>query len=424
MKSNVKILSGCKREIELNIEADEVMKEFDRITTQFSSSTKIPGFRPGKVPRNIIKQRFYPEIKESLINSLVPKALSNELKSQNLNPVGTPVVHDIHFEEGQPLRLKVQLEVWPDFKLPAYQKINIKKKKISVKNQEINHALEDLRSRSAEYVPVEDRGVRDEDYVIAEIKGKVLKTKKLLPSEKVVIFAGAPDNDETINKCLPGAKPGDTRSFTLDYDNNHPDKRLAGKKIEYELKVMSIKEKLLPEINDEFAKDLGESKGLKELKEKIKKEIISAKEKAAKNEMAEEILGKITEELSFELPETLLNQEHMAVLKRLFSSRPQQNLKKEELEQLKSDARRKAEHNLRNHLILNKIAESENLQVSDEEIQEEFKTIAKANNVPLAKVIESVDKEGRREEIRNNLLIKKAVDILIESVIIEESDSR
>ncbi|GAH33430.1 unnamed protein product, partial [marine sediment metagenome] len=205
------------------------------------------------------------------------------------------------------------------------------------------------------------------------MKGQVLKTKKFLPSEKVVIYAGEPENEEVINKCLPGVKPDDIRNFTIDYDKNHTDKKLAGKKIEYNLKVISIKEKILPEINDEFAKDIGENKGLKELKEKIKKEIISSKEKFGKNEMADEILSSISGQLNFELPEILLNQEHIAVFKRLLSSRPQHNLKKEELEKLKADARRKAEQNLRNHLILNKIIEGESLEVSDEDIHEEFK---------------------------------------------------
>jgi len=138
MKGNIKILNGCKREIELDIEADEVTKEFERIVTQFSSRAKIPGFRPGKAPRDIIKQRFYTEIKESLFNSLVPKALSGELKTQNLNPVGMPVVNDHHFKEVQPIHLKAQFEVWPEFNLPGYKKIKVKNKKISVTDQAIN----------------------------------------------------------------------------------------------------------------------------------------------------------------------------------------------------------------------------------------------------------------------------------------------
>jgi trigger factor len=419
MKSNIKILSGCKREIELDIEADEVTKEFERIVTQFSSRAKIPGFRPGKAPRDIIKQRFYSEIKESLFNSLVPKALSAELKTQNLNPVGMPVVNDLHFKEGQPLHLKAQFEVWPEFNLPGYKKIKVKNKKISVTDQEINQSLEELRLRSAQYIPVEGRGVQEEDYVVAELKGKDLKTKKFLPQEKVVILAGHAENEELLNKKLIGSMSGEEKTFTLDYDKNHQNKKLAGKKIEHNLKVISIKEKKLPALDDEFAKELGEFETFKDLKEKIKKEIISSKEKAAKQDMAEEIIKKISDKLSIGLPEVLVEQEYMAIMRRLLSSPTQQDIKKEDLEQLKSEGKKKAEHSLKNHLILKKIAEKENLKVSDQEMHEHFKEIAKANNVPLAQIVDSVNKEGKREELRSSILFNKTVDFLVEHAIIE-----
>ncbi len=419
MKSNIKILSGCRREIELDIEADEVTKEFERIVIQFSSRAKIPGFRPGKAPRDIIKQRFYPEIKESLINSLVPKALSGELKAQNLNPVGMPVVNDLHFKEGQPLHLKAQFEVWPEFNLPGYKKIKVKNKKISVTDQEINQSLEELRLKSAQYIPVEGRGVLEEDYVVAELKGKDLKTKKFLPQEKVVILAGHAENEEMLNKKLIGSMPGEENNLTLDYDKNHQNKKLAGKKIEYNLKVISIKEKKLPALDDEFAKELGEFESLKDLKEKIKKEIISSKEKITKQDMAEEIIKKISDKLSIELPEVLVEQEYMAIMRRLLSSRTKQDIKKEDLEQLKSEGKKKAEQSLKNHLILKKIAEKENLKVSDQEMHEQFKEIAKANNLPLAQVIDSVNKEGKREELRSSILFNKTVDFLVEHAIIE-----
>ena len=419
MKNNVKILSGCKREIELIIEAEEVKEEFDKIVSQFSSRSKVPGFRPGKTPVNIIKQRYYADIKESLINELVPKVLSTELKAQNLNPVGMPVVSDLHFIEGQPLSFKAQFEVWPEFELPEYKKIKVKKKNISVTDEEINQSLEEIRFRSAQYVPAEGRGVRDGDYVVIELKGNDLKIKKMLPTEKRLMLAGHPDNEEILNNNLIGMNPGELRNFTIDYDKNHQNKRIAGKKIEYNLKVISIKEKKLSEINDEFAKELGEYESLKELKEKIKKELISSKEKASKSEMAYEIMKKISEKLSIEVPETFVEQEYMAILKRLLSSRPQEDLKKEDLEQLKAEGKEKAEQNLNNHLILKKIAEKENLDVSDEEVHEELKEIAKANNLPLAKVIDSFNREGKREELRNNLLLKKTVDFLVEHAIIE-----
>ena len=419
MKRNIKILSGCKREIELDIDADKVMKEFNEIVARFSSQAKIRGFRPGKAPKDLIIQKFYPELKESLINLLVPKVLNSELKAQNINPVGMPVVNDLHFKEGEPLRFKVQFEVWPEFDLPAYKKIKVKQKKITVEPQEIDRSLEDLRSRSAEYVPVEGRKVTDGDYVAVELKGKDLSTKRFLPLEKGIILAGHQDNEEKLNKNLIGLKPGDEREFTIEHDKNHQNKRLAGKTIAYDMKVVSIKEKKLPALDDEFAKDFGEFKDLKDLREKIEKEIVSTKERAAKNEMAEEIIKKISEKLNIELPEAIVEQEHVAVVRRLLSSLPQPNLSKEELEKIKSEGKGKAEQNIKNHLILKKIAEKEKLETSDEDIQEEFKRIAKANNLPIARVIEEFNKEGKREDLREGLVLKKTVDFLVENAIIE-----
>jgi len=419
VKRNIKILSGCKREIELDIDADKVMKEFNEIVARFSSQAKIRGFRPGKAPKDLIIQKFYPELKESLINLLVPKVLNSELKAQNINPVGMPVVNDLHFKEGEPLRFKVQFEVWPEFDLPAYKKIKVKQKKITVEPQEIDRSLEDLRSRSAEYVPVEGRKVTDGDYVAVELKGKDLSTKRFLPLEKGIILAGHQDNEEKLNKNLIGLKPGDEREFTIEHDKNHQNKRLAGKTIAYDMKVVSIKEKKLPALDDEFAKDFGEFKDLKDLREKIEKEIVSTKERAAKNEMAEEIIKKISEKLNIELPEAIVEQEHVAVVRRLLSSLPQPNLSKEELEKIKSEGKGKAEQNIKNHLILKKIAEKEKLETSDEDIQEEFKRIAKANNLPIARVIEEFNKEGKREDLREGLVLKKTVDFLVENAIIE-----
>ena len=415
----MKILSGSKREIELEIDADDVMEEFNKIVAQFSSSAKIPGFRPGKVPKDLIKQKFYPEIKDSLINALVPKALNRELKDQNVNPVGMPVVNELKFKEGEPLYFKAQFEVWPEFELPVYKKIKVKQKKVSVTPEEVDQSLEDLRVRSAEYIPVDGRGVADGDYVAVELKGKDQQTNRFLPLEKGIILAGHQDNEEALNKNLAGLNQGDERSFTIDHDKDHPNKKLAGKTIEYEMKIVSIKERTLPALDDEFAKGLGEFKDLKDLKEKIEKEIISAKEKAAKNEMAEEVIKKISDKLRIELPESVVEQEQVAVMKRMLSARPQQNLGQEELEKLKSEGKGKAEQNLRNHLILKKVAEKEKLEVSDQELHEEFKKIASANNLPVAKVVESFNGEGKREELRDSLVLKKTVDFLVDNAIIE-----
>lgn len=419
MSENVKNISECKKEIEMEIPITEVMQELSRVVAQYSNRAKIRGFRPGKAPKDMIKRMYYPEIQETLINNLVPRALNKELTEKKINPVGQPVISDLHFKEGEPIRFKASIEIWPEIRLPTYTGIKIQKKKVAVTEKEIKESLEELRNKSAQYIPVEGRGVEDGDYVVAEIKGKNTKTKRFLPTEKVVILSGHQDNEEVLNKQLKGLKSGEQTHFTIHYKKDHENKKLAGQEIEYDLQVESLKEKKLPDIDDEFAKDLGDYKNLKDLKTKLKEQLSESKKSMQKREMAEEIINKIIDQMSLELPNSVIEQEYTALLNRYLSSLPQQNLSEEALHSLEEDMRKRAVRNVQNHLILNKIAEMEKLKVSEEEIKEEMKAIAKTHNVPLARVVESIDREGQKAELKDNLLIRKTVDFLVKSAIIE-----
>lgn len=419
MSESIKKISECKREIELEIPVSEVMQEWDQVIAQYSSRAKIKGFRPGKAPKEMIKRMYYADIQDTLINNLVPRALNKELADKKITPVGRPVISDLHFKENEPLRFKASIEIWPEFQLPEYKGIRVQSKKVTVTEKEIKESLEELRAKSAEYVPAEGRGVVDGDYVVGEIKGKNTKTKRFLPTEKVVILSGHQDNDALLNQKLIGLKPGEQTNFTIAYEKEHENKKLAGQEIEYDLKIESIKEKKLPNIDDDFAKDLGNYKDLNDLKTKLKEQLRESKKSVQKREMVQEIIEKISDQMSIELPESAIEQEYRALLDRHLSSLPQKNLSEEALNSLQEDIRKKAVRNIRNHLILNKIAEMEKLNVSEEEITDEMKSIAKTHNVPLARVIESINKEGHKEELKDNLLIRKTVDFLVKSAIIE-----
>jgi len=364
------------------------------------------------------------EIRKSLLDQIIPETLNKELESENLNPVNMPVISDIYFKEGEPLKFKSRFEVWPDFKLPDYKKIKIEMKVDSVTEKEVDQSLEELRNRAAEYVPVEGRGVVDGDLAVVELSSRDLDTKKTSPTEKVLIKAGHPENEKKLNDSLLGLKKDEERTFVIEYPNDHQNKKLAGKKIEYHLKLVAIKEKKVPELNNDFAKDIGEFKSLEELKDRIRKEIAFSKENAAKRKVAEEILERISADVNFELPETLVEQEHLALLKRRLSRIPNQDLKKEDIESIKNIDKDQAVKNVKNHLILKKISEIEGIQVSREEENSELKSIAMANNVPMERLRENLSQEGRLEEFRNNLIIKKTVDFLVKHSIIERPGSQ
>jgi trigger factor len=419
MSDKAKKDNKCKREIELEIPASEVMQEWDRVIAQYSSRAKIRGFRPGKAPKDMIKRMYYPDIQETLINNLVPRALDKELSEKNINPAGTPVISDLHFKEDEPLRFKATVDIWPEIRLPEYTGIKVQKKKVMVTEKEVKESLEELRVKSAQYIPAEERGVEDGDYVVAEIKGKNADTKRFLPTEKVVILSGHQDNEEVLNKKILGLMPGEQTQFTIAYKKEHENKKLAGQKIEYELKIESIKEKKLPDINDDFAKDLGDYKNLKDLKTKLKEQLSESKKSIQRREMAEEIINNISDQISLELPESVIEQEQKALLNRHLSSLSQRNISKESLDSIQEDIRKRAVQNIKNHLILNEIAAKEKLKVSEEEITEEMKSIAQTHKVPLARVVESINQEGQKEELKDNLLIRKTVDFLVKSAIIE-----
>jgi trigger factor len=417
-KTNIKKISDCKREIELVVPKDEVKKEFDEAIEHFANRVKIKGFRPGKAPRDIVKQMYLSEIRESVVNSLAPKALNKELKKHNLFPIGNPIINKLTFDLGQPLQMTAQFEVWPEFELPDYKNIPITEKKASVTQKEITQALEDLVQKSAEYTPIEGRGVKDEDYVIAEIKGQDKQTNKLLPTEKTVILAGHPENERALNENLMGLKQEEQAEFVVKYDKDHKNKKLAGKEIAYSLKVQSIKEKTFPELNDEFAKSLGEFNDLKDLKAEVKKQLVAAKKEQTKGDMADDIIQTISDRVSFDLPESVVEQEYLAILQRFLSSQQAQSLQKEDAEKIKDDAKKKAQQKLKNHLILSRISEKEKIEVKAEDIEEEIKILAAANNMPIAQAKAQIKKEGHDEEIENRVRLKKTVDFLLKNAII------
>jgi trigger factor len=412
-------LSPSRKEFELEIPAEEVEREYAKVLADYANRVKLPGFRKGHAPKDMVRNLFDHDILHDVYDELIPRSLGVELKAHNLNPVNVPEIRDLKHDHGQPLRCTVAFEVLPDFDLPDYRSVQVPEHPATVDDADVEKALEEIQAKAAEYMPVAGRGVRDGDYVVSEIHGKDLKTKRFLPVEKAVVMAGHAENESALNEVLKGQKPGEERSFRVSHGKDHPNKRVAGKEIEYVLKVSEIKEKKVPALNDEFARSVGEYAGLDDLKEKLRKELLDARERGARNTTASSVLQEIAKMVSLELPESVVERETLSVLKRMLSSASRQTrIPAEALEGLKAQARRQAVEHLTNHLILEKIARQEGLEATEEEIQEEIRELAKANGVPEKYLADMVAKEERREELRETLLFRKTVDFLVKNAII------
>ena len=418
-QEKIKIVSPTRRELNLDVPPAAVGEEFDKILAGIASKAKLAGFRMGKAPKDLVQRMFFAEIQKDVVDSLVPKALGEELKASGLRPVSVPVILDAHFEEDRTLHSRVAFEILPDFELPVYKKVRLARREAAVEDKEVEQSLEELRQRAAEYVPAEGRGVTDGDYVVVEVQGRVLRTKKTFPVEKTVVLAGHTENEPSLDQNLSGLKPGEEKTFSVTYPKDHANKMLAGKDVEYRLKVQSIKEKKVPPLNDDLAKTLGDYQGLEDLREKVRARLLASRESSGRNKAASELLEKISAEVIVELPESLVEDETRAIFRRILSGHPQTQLGKDQAEQLAAEAKKQAERNIKNNLILTKIAEKEAITVSEAEIEEEMKGLAQANQVPLEKVVETVDREGKRGDLEENILFRKTVDFLLGQAIIE-----
>jgi len=417
IKVKIAIPNSSKRELEIEVPSEEAAREFERVLDDYVSRARLDGFRRGKAPRDMVKRLFYADIKNSVVESLAPKALRESLQAEKINPITTPLISEISYQEGSPFLFKATVEVLPDFELPPYKRTKVKKREVKVEEAEVERSMEELRQKSAEYLPVEGRGVADGDYVVLEWKGKDVKTKRLLPTEKVLILAGHPDNEKQLNENLIGLKPQEMRAFVVSYPEDHPQKKLSGRTLEYEIKAISIKEKKVPEMSDDWVKDLGETGNLSELRAKVRQELEKAKENLARRQMGAEIIKLVSGMLKLELPETLVEEEAGALLKSWVQA-ARETLTPDQFEELRKRAKIQAEAKLKESLILKKVADVEKLDVADEEVEEEIKALAKRNNIPLAQAIDSVNREGKREDLKHSLLLEKAIDFLLENAVL------
>jgi len=412
-------LGPSRKEIALELPASEVEREYGEVLAGYAARVKLPGFRKGHAPRDMVRNLFDHDILHDVYDAVIPRAVDAELKARGLVPVNVPEVRDLKHEHGRPLTCTVAFEVLPNFELPDYRSIHVPDEPAAVDEAEVRKALEDIQARAAEFVPVSGRGVGEGDYVVVEMQGRELRSKRLLPVEKAVVLAGHAENEPALNETIKGQAVEERRLFKVAYPRDHANRRVAGREVEYTLKVAEIKEKKLPALGDEFAKSVGNYAGLDDLREKLRKELVEAKERGRRNATASAVLREIGERVSLELPESIVDQETVSVLRRMLSSARQGRVPPEALEGLKAQARTQAVEHLKNHLILEKIARQEGLEVTEEEFAEEVRALARANGVPEKALGEIIAKENRRGEIEETLLFRKTVDFLVKSAIIK-----
>ena len=303
----------CRRELDLEIPAEEVQKAVNRVAHEFARVARVPGFRPGKAPLPLIRRRFAEDIKGEVLQSLVPEQIDKAVKEQNLVPITQPQVDKLDYAENGPVKFHAVFEVLPEFDLGTYKDLDVEVEDIPVADADIEHMIEESRERAATFIPIEGRPLAKGDHAQLKLSGTPVEEGEPIQADNVLCHLGAPETLEAFTDNLVGAQPGETRTFEVTYPEEYPDKKLAGKKYNYTVDVLGVKEKKVPELNDEFAKDISDSATLEELRGRIRQGLETEREQKRTAAIRDAVLAKLVSAHDFPAPEALVaNQMNVA----------------------------------------------------------------------------------------------------------------
>ena len=420
--NNLASKKDVKREISVEIPAADVARETESQIARYQKSARLPGFRAGHVPASIIRQRFGEGIKSDVAEALIPKYFRREAEKQGLIPVSQPRVTDLHMHDGEPLRFKASFEVLPEIAVEGYKELRADKPEITVTDEEVEQTLNNVREQHATYTTIEDRTLADGDFVQGSMDGKPKDSGDAAAAspvhmDDVLIEIGGKNTVAEFSQNLTGVSAGEERTFDVNYPEDTPDKRLAGKTFVYTVKVNGIKQKSLPELNDDFAKELGEFTSLDQVRQQIRENMDAERRHNAEREAKDKLVAELVKRNEFEVPESLVDRQIDLRLERGLRALAAQGMKMEDMKKmdlprLRAGQRDQAVNDVKSSLLLERVADLENIQVSDEEINRELEALAKQSKQTSEAVRARLTEDGGLDRIRMRIRSEKTLDFL------------
>jgi trigger factor len=422
----------CKREIELEIPAENVTKATEKVARDLARVARIPGFRPGKAPVTLIRRRFAGDIQGEVLQSLVPEYLEKALDEKNLVPVTRPEVDKVEFKEGEPLKFRAVFEVLPEFELGEYKGLEIQVDAVEAGEAQVDKVVEEMRERAATFVPVEGRAAKDGDFALIKLSGMPEGGGEPVEADNIMCHIGAEETLESFTENLRGANPGETKKFQSNYPDDYPDQKLAGKTYDYSVEVLAIKEKKLPEVNDEFAKDAaGEAAGVStvaELRKKILENLGAAKEEQQSSQAREKILEALVKKHDFPVPEALVEHQMDVRLERTVRSLTAQGVDPRAVNvdwvSLRRRQHDRAVDDVKAELLLDRIADAEKIEATDEDVEKEISALAERSGESATALRARLTKQGALDRMKSKLRSDKTIEWLYRNTRIETTAKR
>jgi trigger factor len=412
----------CTRELVLDVPAEEVSKSFSRVTRNYQKHAKIPGFRPGKVPEAVVKRRFSNEIRKDVIDGLLPERFNQAVRDLGVAPVGQPQVTELTVEDGTPLHVRAVFEFIPAFSIEGYQDVTVPKPAADITEEEVQQELTQLRESRATIEPVEeDRPLVDGDWAQISYTGTIESEPEAAPvgGEDTLVEIGGKDTVEAFTTALRGATPGQHINVAAEYPADYPEGNLAGKTVDYAIDVKGIKKRTLPEMNDEFAKEVGAFESLADLENRVRENLANRKRRSVEGETKDKLFAALIERFPFPVPESLVQEQVDARLERGLRALAAQGMDTEQMRKLDFARLRAAQRDsavaeVKTSLLLERIAHEENVTVSEEELDREIHLAAIQSREPVDSLKVRLTQDGGMARIREQLKREKTAHLLYE----------
>ena len=441
MKTEFVDVNETRKNLVVEIDSTVVDAEIDKVSRDYSKAARIPGFRPGKVPAKVVRQRFRDQILHDVAHGLFPRAVDEALRERGVEPVDTPDIRDVVVEEGQPLKFTATFDTVPPIDPGDYSTIELRRADMAVTDAAVDQALEGLRERGARYEPVEERGVQLGDSVLMDLVRTTSGEHdhdheeegheghehgpKSDNHQNVTVEIGATANPPGFDEELAGLTPGSQKTFDVYYPDDYAIKELAGTTVNYDVTVKAVRKRIVPPLDDEFAKDLGEFENLDALKARVRQDLEHEAKHEADREMRSELMTALARRVTFEVPQALLEREIdrrvEEFVRRLIDQQidpMKTNINWEEFRERQKEAAAEA---VRGALVLDEVARRENVAVSQDEVEAEIARYAERTGRTPAAVRARLEKEGGIGRLYSGLRRERTIDFLLSRATIVQT---
>jgi trigger factor len=413
--------SQTRAVLDIEVPAEDVERTYGAVARAFARQAALPGFRRGHVPESLVQQRFAGEIREQVLERLLPEALSSAIEEKNLSVLGHPHVENLEWNPPGPIRFSARLDLKPAVDPGEYRGIPVEDVPVEPSEEELSQVIDRIRDSHAEFHPIEGRAAAAGDFAVADIAGRFIEilepgqNPRTFRDEKLTLEVGHPDSMAEINEALMGALPGEARSFRKSFADDFVNEEFRGKTVDYEVTLVALKEKRLPAFDDDFARAVAQTESAETLREKVRANLRQEKESARRRKFRRDILETILSRASVPAPEVLVESEAASALRDYarYLAANGMDPKEADWEKIREDARPGAERRVREYLVLDAVARREDISVTDTELDAEVKRAAVRRGVEASALREQLAKNDGLEALRDEMRLSRALDLLI-----------